>query len=1152
MSTTHESLSPLAPRAGGRGLAAVAAIALAAALSTSACGASQASQSSSAAATASGRTVENVPPAVPIEAAFDASAGRQTRLLRFPDIHEQLIVFTYAGDLWLVKAGGGTASRLTAHPGLELFPKFSPDGQWVAFTGQYGGDEQVYVVSVGGGAPRQLTHYPARGPLPARWGYDNQVYGWTPDGESVLFRSLRDSFDIGSSRLYTVPAAGGAPTALPMPVAGAGALSPDGKRVVYSPLFRDFRTWKRYAGGWAQDLYVFDIENTAAKQITDDPRADRDPMWVGDNIYFNSDRSGVSNLYRYDPASEATSALTSHTDWDVRWPSADDAGHIVYELNGALHVLDTASSADRAVEIYVPDDGTARRPERVSAEKNIEGYEISPKGSRALFAARGDIFTVPVEHGLVRNLTHSSNAHDREPSWSPDGESIVYVSDWTGEEELWVIDHRGQEPARQLTSGTKARLYEPSWSPDGRRIAYADHTGKLYVMPAAGGKSVEVADEPFGRASGYVWSPDGQYLAFPLGAENGMSSVYIWSARDGKTRRVTDPLFGAWSPVWHPQGKHLYFLSRREFQPQIGEVEWNYVSNRSTAILALALTDDAPNPFAPRNNEAGDDTAAGDDKQAGGDKKDALPTVKIDFDGLSERVLRVPLEAENYRGLSVTDSHLLFVKAGAFFYGRESAPPVLHSYSFDKRKPEQMVADIQGYSLTRDGKHVMVRTKAGFQRVPVGGKPSGDAVKKIDTGKLMVERIPVQEWQVVFNESWRRFRDFFYVANMHGYDWEALRAKYQPLIAHAGHRSDLNYIIGEMIAELNVSHAYIAGGDEKLPDRPNVALLGARLELDTGADRYRVAHIFPGQNEEDRYRSPLTEVGVGVKVGDYILAVNGQPLTGAENPYERLTLAPGQPVELLVNGQPRAGGARTVVIDPISTETDLIYLGWVNENRRKVAAASDGKIGYLHIPDMGSNGIREFIKWYYGQVRKQGLVVDVRGNGGGNVSQMLIERLRRTLLGMDFARNFDFPTTYPAVVFHGHMAALINETSGSDGDIFPYMFREVGLGPLIGKRSWGGIIGITNHGPLIDGGQVFVPEFGNAGADGQWVVEGVGVAPDIVVENDPVAVIEGRDPQLERAIAEIMAKLKAEPKALPKRPAAPIKTPEAMIPKATQ
>jgi tricorn protease len=1125
------------------------------------------------------RTTANVTPAVPLAPVTMPDGAPVTKLLRFPDIHNDLIVFTYAGDLWLVKSTGGTAARLTAHPGLELFAKFSPDGKWIAFTAQYNGDEQVYVVPTGGGTPKQLTFYPARGPLPARWGYDNQVYGWTPDGKNVLFRSLRDSFELANSRLYTVPVAGGVPTPLPMPQAGAGDLSPDGKRVAYSPLFRDFRTWKRYAGGWAQDLYIFDVEATTAKRITQDPRADRDPMWIGQSVYFNSDRNGFSNIYRHDLANDKVEQVTRYTAWDVRWPSADASGQIVFELDGDLHVLDTRTGKDAAISIYVPDDGISRQPERVSAAKNIEWFSISPDGARALFIGRGDLFTAPVEHGLVRNLSHSPNAHERDADWAPDGKHIVYVSDWTGEEELWIIDHRGQEPARQLTRDTRSRLTRPLWAPDGKHVAYGDQHGKIYVIPAAGGRPVEVADEPFGTASDYAWSPDGQFLAYSLTDPSGLSGVHVWSLRDGKSRRVSEPGFHAQTPAWHPKGEHLYYLSAREFQPQISLGEWNYALNRSLVILGVALHEKAENPFGPRNDEVGEKKKedGADPAKAGGEAgkgaaagkapapgqggkkpaqpagKSSLPTVRIDFDRLSERVFRVPVDADNYLSLAATETHLLYTRHDAFYYGREPAvPPVLRAYSFAERKSVDVVTGLQGWSLTSDGKGLLVQEGEAYKMYDLGamgpgaGKPGEP--KQVAVDKLMVERVPSQEWQVVFNEVWRRFRDFFYVENMHGYDWAALRAKYQPLLQYVSHRSDLNYLIGEMIAELNVSHAYIAGGDEKLPPRPSVALLGARFELDPAAKRYRIARILHGQNAEQLYRSPLTEVGVNVAVGDYVLAINGQDLDPSTNPYQLLQAPAGQPVELVVNRKPTRAGARTVIVEPLATEIPLVYLDWVDGNRKRVERATGGRVGYMHLPDMGENGIREFIKWYYGQVRKEGLIIDVRGNGGGNVSQMLIERLARKLRSVDFARNFDVPATYPSVVFHGHMVTLINETSASDGDIFPWMFREYGLGPLIGKRTWGGIVGITDHGPLIDGGSVFVPEFGNASAAGQWVIEGVGVVPDIEVENDPVSVLQGRDPQLERAIEEVMKRIQEKPMRLPDRPAPPVKTPETMNP----
>lgn len=1074
------------------------------------------------------------------------TASAQTKLLRFPDIHGDKVVFTYAGDLWTAPATGGTATRVTAHPGLELFGKFSPDGKWIAFMGQYDGDEQVYVIPVAGGVPKQLTWYPARGPLPPRWGYDNQVMGWTRDGKSVVFRSLRDGWDLSDSRLYTVPLDGSLGEPLPMPLSGAGDLSPDGKRVAYTPFARDFRTWKRYQGGWAQDLYIFDMATHEVKNITSNPRTDRDPMWIGDRIFFNSDRTGTLNLYSYDVASGTTNQITKSTQWDVRWPSTDHENRIVYEMDGELHVLDTRSGQERYIAIQVPYDGLYDRPSRVSATGNIEDFSLSPKGERALFVARGDVFSTPIEKGPTRNLTHSSRYHDKWARWSPDGRKVAFISDRTGEEEVWLIDQDGSGKPEPITSGGKAMRFAPEWAPDGKRLAFGDKAGRLYVVTLADHKLAQIADNPVGMIQDYTWSPCGGHLAFSMTDPNSFRSIWIWSAEDGKLRRVTSELFHESSPAWDPKGDYLYFLSPREFAPMLDGFELNYANDRNTGIFALALRKDVKNPLPFESDEVtvGEKADAKDDKKD--DKKPAEEKkgyIKIDFDGLAERVVRVPVTAENYDGLAVTkDGNLLYVKFPSFFLGRDAgSEPSLRIFSLKDRKETTLADGIGGYELSPDGAKVLVQQGNQFSLMDAapGG---GDSKKNVSTDGLVVDRVPSEEWAEVFDESWRRYRDFFYVENMHGYDWEALREQYRPLVAHVGHRSDLNYVIGEMIAELNISHAYVAGGDYDLPERPRVALPGARFELDAKAGRYKIARIFHGQNEEEVYRAPLTEVGVDVKEGDYVLAIDGEELAANDNPYRLLRHKADRPVRMTVNSRPTFDGAREITFKPLDTETNLVYFDWINRNRELVDKLSNGRMGYLHIPDMGEDGMREFIKWFYGQVRKEGLIVDVRENGGGFVSQTMIERLRRQLLQLDFGRLSDEGQTYPSVVFYGHMACLINEGSGSDGDIFPAMFKQAGLGPLIGKRTWGGVVGISGHGPLIDGGQIFVPEAGSVSVQGDWIIEGHGVDPDIDVENDPKSVIEGHDPQLERAVAEVLKKMDAEPRHLPKKPAGPIKT----------
>lgn len=1093
------------------------------------------------------------------------AAYSQTKLLRFPDIRGDRVVFTYGGDLWTAPSAGGMATRLTSHPGVELFGKFSPDGKWIAFTGQYDGDEQVYVVPTTGGEPRQLTFYPARGPLPPRWGWENQVYGWSKDGKQIYFRSSRDSWSVGMARLYSVSIDGGAAEPLPMPSAGSGDYSPSGNEMVYSPQSRDFRSEKRYGGGQANQLYIFDMKSRNAKKITDGPRATRDAMWVGDTIFYNSDRDGHFNLYAYNVGSGRSTQVTTNRQYDVRWPSSDNENQIVYELNGELQVFDTRSRKATPISINVPDEGIARRPSRVAAGNLIQSVGLSPKAERVLFAARGDIFTAPIEKGPTRNLTHSSGAFDKWPSWSPDGSQVAFVSDMSGEEEIYLVPQDGSKPAEQITRGGSAMRYQPEWAPDGKRIAFSDKDGKIFVITLADRKVTEIADARRGQIRDYTWSPRGNYLSFTMPNENQFSSIYIWSAADNQLRRVTDESFNAYNPAWDPQGNYLYFLSDREFLPQLSGVEFNFATNRMTYIYAMALRKDVKHPFPPESDEvtvaktddgpkpAASPAAAPSESPAAAPaaaeaKPEAAPkppaTMTIDFDNIVNRVARAPIAADNYFGLSVKPGHLLYVVGGAGYYGRQGdRTSQLKLYSLKDRKETTLAEDIRGYVLADDGAKVLVgQGPAATVYNLYDATPTGDRTRKaVSTAGLYVDRIPAEEWEQIFNEVWRRYRDWFYVSNMHGFDWNALREQYKPLLKYVAHRSDLNYVIHEMISELTVQHAYIDGGDFQIPPRPRFGLPGARFELDKQAGRYRISKIFTGDNEEDLYRSPLTEIGVNASVGDYVLAIDGEELKANDDPYRLLKNKADNPVQLTLNKTPTMQGARTVSYRPITDESNLVYLDWTVANREKVSKATNGRVGYLHLPDMGANGIREFIKWYYPQLNKEGLIVDVRANGGGNVSRMIIERLRRKVLALGYSRTNDEATTYPDAVFFGPMVSILDENSGSDGDIFPAMFREAGLGPLIGKRSWGGVVGITNRGSLIDGGVVNVPEFGFANKNGEWVIEGYGVDPDIEVDNDPQSVLAGKDPQLDRAIAEVMAKLK-NPVKLPGKPAPPVKT----------
>ncbi|MGA2194607.1 MAG: S41 family peptidase [Bryobacteraceae bacterium] len=1042
--------------------------------------------------------------ALAITASLLIPAQAQTKLLRFPDIHGNQLVFTYGGDLWTAPTAGGIATRLTAHPGMELFAKFSPG-----------------------------------------WGYDNQVYGWTNDGKRVIFRTLRDGWFNGFSRLYTVSIDGGPAEPLPMPNSGAGSFSPAGTKIVYSPQARDFRTEKRYGGGTANQLYIFDVETHDAKKISEGDRASRDPMWIGNSIYYDSDRDGHFNLYSYDVSSGKTTQLTFIKTFDLRWPSTDRDSRIVYELDGELQIFDIKSHKTAPVSITVPTDALARRPSRVNAGNLIEEFQLSPKGERALFSARGDIFTVPIEKGPVRNLTNSSGAHDKWPSWSPDGAKIAYISDPSGEEEIWVVPQDGSAPAEQLTTGGKAMRYRPEWSPDGKSIAFCDKDGKLYVLTVADHKVKEIAHDTEGGIYDFTWSPRGNFLAFSKYAANGFASIYIASP-DGQLHQLTSEFFASREPVWDPDGDYLYFLSDHQFAPMISTREFDYATTRNTEIYALALRKDVKQPFPPESDEItvtkedAPKDAKKDEKKD--EKKDDKPKdLVIDFDGLPSRVARVPVEAGNYSNLLAKTGYLIYGADPNFYYGREpEMKSSIRIYSLKDRKETTLLEDHSGFVMSRDGSKLLVRQASGYSIMDA--TPTGAAGKKaVSTAGLFVDRVPTEEWTQIFNEVWRRYRDFFYVPNMHGYDWEALRKQYAPLLQYVSHRSDLTYVISEMISELTVQHAYVEGGDFTIPPRPRVALPGARFTLDQASNRYRISKIFAGQNEEDAYRSPLTEIGVDVKVGDYVLSINGHDLTGKDDPYRLLRNAADSPVQWLVNSTPSTQGARTISYRPITDESKLVYFDWVAANRRRVDELSGGRIGYLQVPDMGADGLSEFIKWYYPQLRKDGLIVDDRANGGGNVSRMLIERLSKRLLGAQFLRTIEQPQLYPDGAFIGPMATLLDGNSASDGDIFPAMFRAAGLGPLIGKRSWGGVVGINDHGQLIDGGHVFVPEAGFTNAKGEWIIEGHGVDPDIEVDNDPASVIQGKDPQLERAVAEVMKKLKENPPKPLTRPAAPVK-----------
>lgn len=1089
-------------------------------------------------------------PAAPAAAQGVPDLTKDARLLRFPDVHGETIAFSHGGDLWTVPAAGGTARRLTTGDGLELFPRFSPDGQWIAFTGQYDGTTDVYVMPAAGGEPRRLTWYPSTDQS-ERMGPDNLVLGWTPDGK-VLFRGLRGPIRGWVGEPYVVSPEGGPVERFPLPEAGAISFSPDGRKIAYNRIHRDFRTWKRYKGGMAQDVWVYDLASKAIEKITDWPGTDTQPMWIGGSIWFLSDRHGwKGNLWRYDVATKATSLVTSFTEFDVKWPHAG-GDSIVFENGGYLHLLDTKSGRSRKVTVDLPDDRKLARTRWVKVDDAVTDFALAPGGQRAVFTARGDVFTLPAENGNTRNVTRTSGVRERNAVWSPDGKWIAYWSDASGEEELFVAPQDGKGEPVKVAPATGTWHFPPVWSGDSRKLAYSDRAMRLWVVDVAERKPVLVDTATILEISRYALSPDGEWLAYVKSVENDFRVVFLHSLATKKSVAITSASANSTEPVFDAEGKFLHLLSDRDLNPTLGAFEASYTVNAATRPYALILAADTPSPFAPKSDEAklgpAPDAAKGEKKpEAGKDAKkgdtggDPKPVVvKVDLAGIENRLVAFPVPPGNYFGLTAAKGRLFWLSAPtqALTQGDGPGKSALQMYDLEKRKAIDLFPAVENYGLAPDGARLIVKADAKTYQVvePKEGLKPGDG--KLDLSGLRLELDPRAEWRQIYRETWRLFRDFFYLPDMGKIDWEGIRKRYEPLVDHVSHRFDLTYVLSEVAGELGSGHAYVGGGDVPKVEKVPVGLLGADLALDAKAGRWKVARILPGQNWNEARRSPLTEPGVDVKEGDYLLAIDGRDLAAKDEPYRLLAgnfpaASPSGPtprtVTLLVNAQPAAQGAREVVVRPVGSEEQLRYLDWVETNRRKVDAATNGRVGYVHIPDMGADGLQEFIRQYYPQLRKEALVVDVRANGGGFVSEMILERLRRTVKGMGSMRHAR-PGPYPTASFNGPMVALISPYSASDGDIFPFYFREYGLGPLIGMRTWGGVVGIRGlGGGMVDGGYTFVPEFGSYDLKSRWVMENEGVAPDIEVDNLPADELAGKDAQLERAIAEVLKRLEASP-----------------------
>jgi tricorn protease len=1075
-------------------------------------------------------------PVPTLQAQPTADDSTLTRLLRYPDIHRDRIAFVYAGDIWIVPTTGGLARRLTSHEGMELYPKFSPDGRWIAFSGEYDGTRQVYVMPGEGGTPTQLTFYNDVGPMPPRGGTDYRIYGWTPDGSHVVFRANRLPWGVRVGRPFQVPVTGGLETPLAIPESGGADLSPDGTQVVFTPMDREFRTWKRYRGGRAQDVWVYDLEANTARQITDAPATDNQPVWVDETVYFTSDRDWKLNLYAVGPQGGEAAKVTFHEDYDVLWPSGGPGG-VVYENGGWIWRFDPSSRETTKVPIRVAGDLPFTRPTLKDVSDGIQSSAISPSGARALFEARGELFTVPAEHGQLRNITRSQGVREMDPSWSPDGKWIAYLSDRSGEYEIYVRAQDGSDDERRITTDGEVWRFPPVWSPDSKRLAFGDKRQRLQVVDVENGRITDVDRSETNDITDFAWSPDSKWIAYRKTADTRLAQIWVWSLDGGDPAPLTDPMVASYSPAFDPEGRYLYFLSNRDMNLTFSGWEAYFVYTGPTRVYAATLNADEPRPFQPRSDEEEPDGGAeedesdngNDDGEKNGDGDEDEVEVRIDVEGFETRVVAIPGPSGRYGNLEGTAKGPVYTFAPT---GGDT-PPALKRYLLEDREEETILKGIGNIRISADRKKVLYSANGKWAIAELSADQTvGD--KPLDLSGMQVTIDPQAEWEQMYTDAWRITRDWFYDPNLHGVDWELMRERYGALVPHVAHRRDLDYVLGELGGELNVGHLYVQSGDEPVVERQDHGLLGAELEADPSG-RYRIVKIFRGENWHDGFRSPLTEPGVDVNEGDLLLAIDGHEITTADNPYRPLQGRAGQPVTLTVGSDADGKGSRDVQVRPIARETNLRYLDWVEDRRRRVSEASDGRIGYMHLPNTAVEGNRELFRNFYPQSDFDALILDERYNGGGFIPVEMIELLSRPVLSY-WARRGITPMRSPGFAHTGPKAMLINGLAASGGDALPFYFRQQELGTLIGTRTWGGLVGLSGTPSLADGGAMLTPTF-RFFVDGRWEVENEGVAPDIEVVDRPDLVAQGRDPSLEKAIEVLLEELRRDPPVPVQQPA---------------
>jgi tricorn protease len=1107
------------------------------------------------------------------------SFAQEVTLFQKPTVNRTHIVFVYAGDLWIVPREGGDAKRLTTGIGEETDPYFSPDGAMIAFTGAYDGNTDVFVVPAGGGIPKRLTYHPG----------EDRAVGWTNDGKQVLFSSARESYANIFLRLYTVSLEGGFPAPLPLPMAESGVYSPDGLSLAYEPLTQWQPDWKRYRGGQQDVIWIARLADSSIEKLPRENSIDKNPMWVGDRIFFLSDRnspSGAVTLFAFDTKSKKVVQCVPPAELDIKSASAGP-GVIAFERFGSILLYDIKANKAQPVSIRVSNDLLALRPrfEKVGNRVAMPLFSdkplaaISPTGARAVFEARGEIISVPMEKGDPRNLTNTPGVMERDPSWSPDGKWIAYFSDEAGEYELHLRDQKGTGEVKKIKpSNPQTFYYAPTWSPDSKKIAYFDKKLQLWYVEVDKGTPVKVDANPVGFNEDVMapsWAPDSRWITYTRQLPNLLRAVFAYSLETGKAEQLTDGLSDARYPAFDKGGKYLYFTASTDLGPSISWIDLSAIAHQATrSVYAIVLRNDQPSPLAPESDEEKvadekksegaqgegakaaekpeekkpDAEAAAKSSAGATAKKDPDP-VRIDLEGIGQRIIALPIPAKPY-------GELIAGKAGTIYLVEN--PPVIvdpsgpasatvHKFDFEKRKFDKALDGVTAFVVSANGEKVLYRqgigsagnwligNAASLGTPAAPGAPGGPNMLRMAEMEVRVD--PQAEWQQMFKEVWRGERDFFYAPNAHGQDLKALEKLYEPYLKAVAHRSDLNYLFNEMCNQLTVGHMFVGGGDVPNPSSVSGGLLGADYKLENG--RYRFAKVYNGENWNPRLRAPLTQPGVNVKAGEYLLAVNGRELRASDNVYSFFESKAGKQVVIKVGPNPDGTGAREVTVVPVGNEGGLRNLDWIESNRRKVTELSGGRLAYVHLPDTANGGYINFMRYYFAQTDKQGAVIDERFNNGGYLADYVAETLARKHLSNVYFREGGQDLASPTAAIYGPKVMLVNEMAGSGGDALPWYFRKLNIGPIIGKKTWGGLVASFPMPRLMDGGLVRAPDGAIYGLNGEWEVENVGISPDIEVELDPAQWRQGRDPQLEKGVAQLLEELKRNPPQPSKRPAFP-------------